>query len=252
MKGLKENSVKQMYKRPLILAVDDEEPIRKLLRVNLSLEGYGVVTASDGKRALELLEEHNPDLMLLDITMPGLDGLQVLELIRERSTVPVIILTARGDINYLKSSLLNGADDFITKPFSLKVLSARIGAKLRRVRQRKKPLTMQDMDLVARSLTEIRATSTAVSGSNAHRGFLQQLHKMASGQSLTEREIEILTRVANGANNRQVALELEINEQTVRNHMTSVLRKLQAKNRAQAATLAAHLGLISPPVNEFR
>ena len=82
--------------------------------------------------------------------MPGLDGFRVLELIRERSTVPVIMLTARSDINSLKSTLVAGADDYITKPFSLEVLSARIQAKLRRVRKHNPakliPMIGQDND----------------------------------------------------------------------------------------------------------
>jgi len=125
----------QMVKRPLILAVDDEEPILKLLRVNLSVDGYGIVTAADGKQALEILEECNPDLVILDIMMPGLDGFQVLEMIRERSAVPVIMLTARSEVSCLKDTLLNGADDYVTKPFSFQILSARIQAKLRRARK---------------------------------------------------------------------------------------------------------------------
>lgn len=120
-----------MEKHPLILAVDDEEPILKLLRVNLSLEGYHIITASNGTSALELLEEHKPDLVILDIMMPDLDGFQVLDLIRQRSNVPVIMLTARCEVTTLRDALVAGADDYVTKPFSILELVARIRAKLR-------------------------------------------------------------------------------------------------------------------------
>ena len=121
-----------MERQPLLLVVDDEEPILKLLRVNLTVEGYRVLTASSGAAALELLEEHAPELIILDIMMPDLDGFQVLDLIRQRSDVPVIMLTARGEVASLQKSLALGADDYIKKPFSISVLAARIRAKLRR------------------------------------------------------------------------------------------------------------------------
>ena len=121
-----------MEKRPVILVVDDEESMLKLLRVNLPLDGFDVVTASDGVSALELLEECHPQLVILDILMPGLDGFQVLDLIRQRSNVPIIMLTARCSETTLHDALVLGADDFMRKPFSMEVLVARIRAKLRR------------------------------------------------------------------------------------------------------------------------
>jgi len=121
-----------MERQQLILAVDDEDSILKLLRVNLVLDGYEVVTASNGASALELLQERRPDLVILDIMMPDLDGFKVLALIRRRSTIPVIMLTARGEKTTLRDALVLGADDYVTKPFSMSVLAARVRAKLRR------------------------------------------------------------------------------------------------------------------------
>ncbi len=121
-----------MEKRPLILAVDDEENLLKLLRVNLTVDGYDVITASDGSSAMTILEEQEPDLVILDIMMPGIDGIQVLDLIRKRSNVPVIMLTARCEKETLCDTLDLGADDYITKPFGMQELAARIKAKLRR------------------------------------------------------------------------------------------------------------------------
>ena len=121
-----------MEKCPLILAVDDEKSILKLLEANLSVEGYRVATASNGREALALLKEQEPDLVLLDMMMPGLDGFQVLDLIRQDSNVPVVMLTAKAGIAPLHDALAQGADGYILKPFSMLQLSARIKAMLRR------------------------------------------------------------------------------------------------------------------------
>ena len=121
-----------MEKHPVILAVDDEESMLKLLHVNLPIDGYRVITASNGTSALELLEKYEPDLVILDIMMPGLDGFQVLDRIRQHCNVPVIMLTAKGEVSTLNDALVRGADDYVTKPFSILELTARIRAKLRR------------------------------------------------------------------------------------------------------------------------
>ena len=121
-----------MEKRQLILAVDDEEPILKLLRVNLSKEGYDVATAADGNSALALLEERRPDLVLLDIVMPKLDGFQVLRFMRQRFDFPIIMLTGKCEVTSAHDALTLGADDYVRKPFTVGELAARIKAKLRR------------------------------------------------------------------------------------------------------------------------
>ncbi len=121
-----------MEKRPVILVVDDEEPMLKLLRANLSVEGYQVVTTSNGTSALDLLEEYKPDLIILDIMMPDQDGFQVLDLIRKRSTIPIIMLTGKCEVTSVQRAIFAGADDYVIKPCSILVLTARIRAKLRR------------------------------------------------------------------------------------------------------------------------
>jgi len=125
----------KMEKRPLVLAVDDEEPIRKLLSANLSVAGFGIVTTSNGTTALVLLKEREPDLVLLDIMMPDLDGFHVLDLIRQDSNVPVIMLTAKAGVAPLRDALEQGADGYILKPFSFLQLTSRIKAMLRRTAQ---------------------------------------------------------------------------------------------------------------------
>ncbi|MDP2744444.1 MAG: response regulator [Dehalococcoidia bacterium] len=123
-----------MEKKTHILVVDDEQSILQMLRKTLELEGFAITVAVNGNSALALLAEQAPDLVLLDIRMPGLNGYQVLERIRESSNVPVIMLTAVREQTAAERSLGLGADDYITKPFITPVLIARIRAKLRRAR----------------------------------------------------------------------------------------------------------------------
>jgi len=117
-----------------ILVVDDEDAVRLLIRRILEEKGYRVVTAADGNEGLAKLDQDGIDLVLLDINMPGLDGFQVLELIRRRSNLPVIMLTGMDKVSTLRDTLDIGADDYITKPFSPLELVARIKAKLRRAK----------------------------------------------------------------------------------------------------------------------
>ena len=121
-----------MKKHPCIMTVDDEQIVLKLLTHILEPEGYDVIIATDGTVALELFEECMPDLVILDIMMPGLDGFQVLELIRQRSSVPVIMLTAKREVSTVRDALVLGADDYVRKPFHTQELLARVKAKLRR------------------------------------------------------------------------------------------------------------------------
>ncbi len=117
-----------------ILVVDDEQLYRHLLRVNLETEGYEVIAARDGEEAIELVTSRQPDLIILDVAMPRLDGFSACERIRQFSDVPIIILTARGEEQDRVKGLNVGADDYVTKPFSATELVARVRAVLRRVK----------------------------------------------------------------------------------------------------------------------
>ena len=119
--------------KKLILVVDDEPRMLKFVRMNLELEGFRVIEATNGLEALEKVREHIPDLVLLDVMMPGMDGFETLEEIRRISTVPVIMLTVRSEEDDLIRGLELGADDYVTKPFSPRELASRIRAVLRRV-----------------------------------------------------------------------------------------------------------------------
>lgn len=116
-----------------ILVVDDEASIRRILETRLSMIGYIVVTAADGEEALTLYKKESPNLIILDIMMPKLDGYGVCQEIRKDSDIPIIMLTALGDVADRITGLELGADDYVVKPFSPKELEARIKAILRRV-----------------------------------------------------------------------------------------------------------------------
>jgi DNA-binding response OmpR family regulator len=115
-----------------ILAVDDEPLYQHLLRVNLEKEGYEVITANNGEDALDLVSTRHPDLVIMDIMMPKLDGITASERIRQFSNIPIIILTARGEEQDRVRGLNIGADDYMVKPFSATELIARVRAVLRR------------------------------------------------------------------------------------------------------------------------
>lgn len=117
-----------------ILVADDEMLYQHLLRVNLEKEGYEVVAASNGEEALDLVTSRHPDLVILDIMMPKLDGISTCERIRQFSNVPIIMLTARSEEQDRVRGLNVGADDYIVKPFSATELVARVRAVLRRAK----------------------------------------------------------------------------------------------------------------------
>ena len=116
-----------------ILVVDDEAPMRKFLSSNLNASGYAVLSAADGVEALKLFDEHRFDLLLLDINMAGPNGLQVLEAVRRDTQAPVLMLSGRGRERDKVEALDLGADDYLTKPFGVAELLARVKALLRRV-----------------------------------------------------------------------------------------------------------------------
>ena len=124
-----------MPMKPRILVVDDESRIRRFVRMNLDLEGYDVIEAADGLEALARARDEIPDLVLLDVMMPDMDGFETLERLRSVSSVPVIMLTAKGDEDDRVRGLDLGADDYVTKPFSPRELLSRIRAVLRRSEQ---------------------------------------------------------------------------------------------------------------------
>ncbi len=115
-----------------VLVVDDDPNIVNLVRLYLGHDGHKVLAAADGKEGLRLAREAHPDLIVLDILLPGMDGMEVCRALREESTVPIIMLTARVEEEDRLAGLDLGADDYVTKPFSPRELAARVRAVLRR------------------------------------------------------------------------------------------------------------------------
>ena len=138
-----------MNQAPLILLIDDNKSLLTMISRILKHEGYRTATALNGRMALATFEEVRPDLVILDILMPGIDGFQVLDKMRIQSHLPVIVLTAGTDEELLEQSLVAGADDYMKKPFSIKELLARIRAKLRRVDFSKSEETIENNTAIA-------------------------------------------------------------------------------------------------------
>ena len=122
----------RMAVEPLILAVDDEAGILRLIKLELSSQGFRVIVAGEGEEALRMTEQQRPDIVILDIVMPEMSGLEVMRRLRERTSVPVILLTAKDHDEDKVRGLEMGADDYLVKPFNPEELSARVRAVLRR------------------------------------------------------------------------------------------------------------------------
>src|SRR2546425_1139912 len=118
--------------KPILLVVDDEPQILRVMRASLPIRGYEVITASSGEDALNQLSKQVPDLVILDLVMPEMSGLDVCRRVREFSSVPIIVLSAKGSEADKVAALDLGADDYVTKPFGMDELLARVRAVLRR------------------------------------------------------------------------------------------------------------------------
>lgn len=133
---------------PKVLVVEDEPALLDTLEYNLTKQGYSVSTAKDGLQALEIARAVNPDLLLLDIMLPGLDGFEVCRILRQEMSLPILFLTAKADEIDKIVGLEVGADDYLTKPFSMRELMARVKALLRRVRLVREELSATPQDAV--------------------------------------------------------------------------------------------------------
>ena len=172
-------------KKTTILTADDDPQLLRLVARNLQLEGYEVLTASDGKQALEQIEASLPDLVLLDVMMPKMDGFTVCQRVREFSTIPVIMVTARGQDQDKVRGLDMGADDYLTKPFSVDELLARVRAVLRRTTY---------------TSSENNAARADITINDLHIDFTQHLVTLAGREViLTPTEYRILSYLAQNA-----------------------------------------------------
>ncbi len=135
-----------------ILVVDDEPQITRVLRTTLSSHGYTIRTAGDGDEALEVMRDWTPDLIITDLAMPNMEGLELCRHVREKSAIPIIVLSVRGEERTKIEALDTGADDYVTKPFGPKELLARVRAMLRRA----------GMPPVSREITKIEVGDFAI------------------------------------------------------------------------------------------
>src|SRR3979490_874435 len=117
-----------------ILVVDDESQITRVLRTSLSSHGYDIRVANDGETALEIMKDWSPDLVITDLAMPNMDGLELCRRLRTKTQIPIIVLSVRGEERTKVKDLEGGADDYVTKPFGMEELLARVRANLRRTR----------------------------------------------------------------------------------------------------------------------
>jgi two-component system KDP operon response regulator KdpE len=122
-----------MAERSRILVVDDETQISRVLKTTLNSQGYEVKTASNGEAGFDAISDWLPDLLITDLSMPGMSGIDLCRAVRERSNIPIIVLSVRGEEKIKIEALDAGADDYVTKPFSVNELLARVRANLRRV-----------------------------------------------------------------------------------------------------------------------
>jgi two-component system KDP operon response regulator KdpE len=178
-----------MGPEPLLLVVDDEAGVLRLMKLELSAQGFRVVTASDGDEALRIAEEQRPDAVVLDIMMPGLSGIEVMRRLRERSNVPVVLVTAKDKDSDKVRGLELGADDYVVKPFNPDELGARIRAVLRR-------MLPHDADRV------VRAGNVAI---DLNRRIV---HKNGTQVALTRTEWMLLQHLAANADKVILAPEL--------------------------------------------
>jgi two-component system, OmpR family, KDP operon response regulator KdpE len=201
-----------------VLVVDDDPAMRRTLSINLRARDYEVETAGDGRSALQVVEERMPDVVLLDLGLPDLDGIAVLTRLRSFTQVPVIVVSARTESDDKVEALDLGADDFITKPFSIEELLARVRAASRRAGREEPDLVVEVGDLRL-DVTDSRATR---GGEEVHLTPTEWriVEVLARRRGRLVRQAELLTAVWGPAYDTQTNY--------LRVHMASIRRKLEA------------------------
>lgn len=189
-----------------ILLVEDEADIRDMVAGYLENEGYRVVEADCGAAALKLAERERPDLIVLDVLLPDMSGLDVCAEVRKRYDMPIVFISCLDDSRDIISGLESGGDDYVAKPFDPQVLLMRVKAGLRRYRG-------------------------AVTSGNRERPGTSDGHRLSA---LTKREADIAGQMVRGLTNEQIARELGLSVTTVKWFNTQIFGKLDVKNRAEA------------------
>ena len=215
-----------------ILIVEDEGGLRQGLEINLRHENYETATAADGEEAIRLFHAESPDLVLLDLMLPKRSGFEVLDHIRKMSKVPVILLTARGQETDKVRGLRGGADDYVTKPFGVQELFARIDAVMRRseVATTSKQICEDHLIRLDPATREASANNQKLKLSPKEFDLLMYLFK--NRERVVPRD-ELLSRVWN------YRVDLNLNSRTVDTHVTRLRRKLQKAVGTDAAVIVA-------------
>ena len=195
-----------MAESTTILLVDDEESVQKLLTFPLERDGYTVVPARDGEEALRRFAEHDVDLVVLDLMLPRLDGLEVCKRLRAESSVPIIMLTARDDELDKVLGLELGADDYITKPFSIREFRSRVRALLRRATAPRPDEREEDEVIEAAELRiDVPRRSVQVRGEEVQLTFVEfeLLRVLAASPGRVFSRRQLLERLRGGADYRE-------------------------------------------------
>jgi len=216
-----------------ILVVEDEAGLRQGLEINLRMENYETVLAADGEEAVRLFHAESPDLVLLDLMLPKKSGFEVLDHIRKFSKIPVILLTARGQETDKVRGLRGGADDYVTKPFGLQELFARIDAVMRRsdaTSVTTKTICEDTLIRLDPSTREASAKEQKLKLSPKEFDLLMYLFR--NKERVVPRD-ELLSRVWN------YRVDLNLNSRTVDRHVTRLRRKLQKAVGTDDAVIVA-------------
>lgn len=217
-----------------ILVADDEPGIRLSVSDYLEMSGYSVISAENGLKALEMLEEYQPHLIVTDITMPEMDGYELVRRVRQRPAfrlLPVVFLTARIETQERIRGYQIGADLYLPKPFDLEEL----GAVIRNLLDRSQMMQ-----------AEWRSRSADQDGSNSGKELETNGDSAAAIEqfALTQRELEVLILLADGMSNVQIGDHLHLSPRTVEKYVSSLLRKTETSNRAELVRVAFEHHLI--------
>ena len=204
-----------------ILIVEDHEDLADALRVNLRSEGYQASVASDGRQALAMLRHDPPDILVLDLGIPGIDGFELLARLRgEGHWCPVLILSARDSDSDKVEGFRLGADDYVTKPFRTVELMARVDAMRRRVIRERSSASTQPVQAAPVAAPDVSMLTP---------------DQIMSACKLTLRQAEVALLIAGGLTNPEIAERLDISRFTARNHAEAILARLKVESRWQVA-----------------
>ena len=215
-----------------ILIVEDEAGLRQGLEINLRHENYETTVAADGEEAIRVFHAENPDLVLLDLMLPKRSGFEVLDHIRKMSKVPVILLTARGQETDKVRGLRGGADDYVTKPFGVQELFARIDAVMRRSEVATATKSVCEDHLIRLDPATREASANNQKLKLSPKEFDLLMYLFRNRERVVPRD-ELLSRVWN------YRVDLNLNSRTVDTHVTRLRRKLQKAVGTDSAVIVA-------------